>query len=142
MSNCGHNFATLWTVACQASLSMGFSRQEYWSRLPCPSPGDLSDPGIKPTSPLSPALWADSLLLSHQGSPEFTVYHGHKESDTTEQLHFMHYLKRFTYQMMSCISGALFSVQIIPSLYLIFTTLGCGIHSIWPSDMGGRGHCQ
>ena len=51
-------FATPWTVACQASLSMGFSRQEYWSGLLFPPPGDLPDPGIKPTSP---ALQADSL---------------------------------------------------------------------------------
>ena len=48
--------ATLWTVACQASLSMGFSRQEYWSGLPLPSSGDLPDPGIKPISLMSPAL--------------------------------------------------------------------------------------
>ena len=41
-------FATLWTVARQAPLSMGFSRQEYWSGLPCPPPGDLPYPGIKP----------------------------------------------------------------------------------------------
>ena len=44
-------FATPWTVAHQASPSMGFSRQEYWSRLPFPSPGDLPHPGIEPTSP-------------------------------------------------------------------------------------------
>ena len=44
-------FATLWTVACQASLSMEFSKQEYWSGLPFPSPGDLPDPGIEPVSP-------------------------------------------------------------------------------------------
>ena len=49
---------TLWTVACQAPLSMEFSRQEYWSGLPFPSPGDLTDLGIKPRSP---ALQADSL---------------------------------------------------------------------------------
>ena len=42
--------ATPWTVACQAPLSMGFSRQEYWSGLPFPSPGDLPDPGIEPWS--------------------------------------------------------------------------------------------
>ena len=48
--------ATLWTVAHQASLSLGFSRQEYWSMLPFPSPGDLPIPGIKPESPVSPAL--------------------------------------------------------------------------------------
>ena len=49
-------FATRWTIACQAPLSMGFSRQEYWSGLPCPSPGDLPDPGIEPTSLRSPLL--------------------------------------------------------------------------------------
>ena len=50
--------ATPWTVACQAPLSMRFSRQEYWSGLPFPSPGDLPDPGIEPGAP---ALQADSL---------------------------------------------------------------------------------
>ena len=59
-------FATPWTVACQAPLYMEFSRQEYWNGSPFPSPGDLSDPGIEPTSPVSPALQADSLPLSHQ----------------------------------------------------------------------------
>ena len=49
-------FVTLWTVACQAPLSMGFSRQEYWSGLPCPPPGDLLDPGIKPMSSMSLVL--------------------------------------------------------------------------------------
>ena len=51
-------FATPWTVAHQFPLSMGFSRQEYWSWLTFPSPGDLLDPGIEPRSP---ALQADSL---------------------------------------------------------------------------------
>ena len=46
-------FATLWTVANQAPLSMGFSRQEYWSGFPCLSPGDLPDLGIEPTSLVS-----------------------------------------------------------------------------------------
>ena len=90
-------FATIWTVASQAPLSMGFSRQEYWSGLPCPPPGDLPDPGMKPTSlmsptladglewfampfsgdllkpgiePAAPALQVDFLLLSHRGSPK------------------------------------------------------------------------
>ena len=49
-------FVTLSTVACQAPLSLGFSRQEYWSRLPCSSPRDLPNPGIKPVSLMSPAL--------------------------------------------------------------------------------------
>ena len=51
-------FATPWTVACQARLSMGFSRQEYWSGLPVPSSGDLPNPGIEHGSP---ALQADVL---------------------------------------------------------------------------------
>ena len=59
-------FATLWTVARQGPPSMGFSRQEYWSGQPFPSPGDLPDPGIET---MSPALQADFLPLSHQGSP-------------------------------------------------------------------------
>src|SRR5574339_157875 len=49
-------FATLWTVARQAPLSMGFSRQEYQNGLPCPPPGDLPEPGIEPVSFMSPAL--------------------------------------------------------------------------------------
>ena len=61
-------FVTLWTIDCQAVLSMAFSRQEYWSGLPFPPPGDLPNPGIQPTSPASPALQADSLPLSHYGS--------------------------------------------------------------------------
>ena len=48
--------ATPWTVARQAPLSLGLSRPEYWSGLPCPPPGDLSDPGIKLTSLMSPEL--------------------------------------------------------------------------------------
>ena len=62
-------FATLWTVARQVPLSMGFSKQKYWSGLPCPPPGELPNLGIEPTSPVSPALQVDSLLLSHHGSP-------------------------------------------------------------------------
>ena len=61
-------FATSWTVAHQASLSLGFSRQEYWSGLPHPPLGDLPNPGMEPTSPKAPALQADSLPLSYWGS--------------------------------------------------------------------------
>ena len=62
-------FATPRTVACQVPLSMEFFKREYWSRLPFPTPGDLPDPGIKPTSLASPALMAYSLPLCHLGSP-------------------------------------------------------------------------
>ena len=59
-------FVTPWTVACQAPLSMAFSRQEYWSGLPCPPPGDLLYPGIESKTP---SLQVDSYHLSHKGSP-------------------------------------------------------------------------
>ena len=67
-------FATPWTIARQAPLSMGFSRQEYWSGLPFPSPGDLPDPGIKPGSP---ALQADALPPELLGKPWTPCLHGH-----------------------------------------------------------------
>ena len=60
---------TPWTVAHHAPLSVGFSRQECWRGLPCPTPGDLPDAGIKPMSPAPPALQVDSLPLSHWGGP-------------------------------------------------------------------------
>ena len=61
-------FATPWIIAHQASPSMGFSRQEYWSGLPFPSPGDLPNPGIKPRSP---ALQADALTSE---PPQITLH--------------------------------------------------------------------
>ena len=64
------HFSTPWTVAYQAPPSMGFSRQEYWSGLPFPSPGDLPDPGIEPRAS---ALQADSLLSDPPGKPLFVV---------------------------------------------------------------------
>ena len=63
-------FATLWTVAHQTPLSMGYPRQEYWSELPFPFPGDLPNPEVEPVSPAAPALQADSLLPSPLGSPK------------------------------------------------------------------------
>ena len=63
-------FATPWTVAHQAPLSIGFSRQEYWSGLPCPPPGDIPNPGIEPRSP---TLQAESLLSETPGKPKNTT---------------------------------------------------------------------
>ena len=60
-------FATSWTVACQAPLSMGFSRQAYLKELPFPPPGDVPDPGITPLSLVSPALAGGFLAISHLG---------------------------------------------------------------------------
>ena len=68
-------FAILWTVAHQVPLSMGFSRQEYWSGLPCPPPGDLPHPGIFPMSPASLALQVDS--YAEPRKPKWNLV-GHK----------------------------------------------------------------
>ena len=62
--------ATQWTVTCQTPLSMEFSRQEYYSGLPFPSPGDLPDPGVEPTSFTSPALAGRFFTPCHLGNPK------------------------------------------------------------------------
>ena len=64
--SCVQHFATPWTIACQAPLSMKFSSQEYGSGLPCSPPGDLPDPGIEPAFP---ALQSDSLPSEPPGKP-------------------------------------------------------------------------
>ena len=64
-------FVTPWTVAYQAPLSMGFSRQEYWSGLPFPSSGDLPNPGIEPRSP---AFQADALTSEPPGKPNQVAF--------------------------------------------------------------------
>ena len=61
---------TLWTLGCQAPLSMGFSKQGYWSGLPFPPPGDLPDLGIEPTSP---ALAGGFLTTEPSGKPESII---------------------------------------------------------------------
>ena len=70
-SDIAQSLQLLWTVAYQAPLSMGFSMQEYWNGLPCPSLGDLSDPGkgIKPMSSEAPALQGDSFITEPLGKP-------------------------------------------------------------------------
>ena len=71
-SSCVWVFATPWAIALQAPLSMGFSRQEYWSGLPCPPPGDLPNPGIEPGSS---ALQANSLPSEQPGKPMDYILH-------------------------------------------------------------------
>ena len=108
-------FVSPWTVAHQASLSTGFSRQEYWSGLPFPSPGDLPDPGIKPvsaalvggfftTAPIHSTMIFSSVAQScptlcdpmnrstpglpvHHQLPEFTQTHVHRVSDAIQPSH-------------------------------------------------------
>ena len=67
-------FVTLWTVAHQAPLSKGFSRQEYWSGLPCPPPGDLPDPGTEPKSPMPPALAGGFFIASTTWEAHIYIY--------------------------------------------------------------------
>ena len=62
-------FATPWTVALQAPVSLGFSRQEYWDRLPFPTSRDLPDPGIRPASVVSPALAGRFFITVPPGKP-------------------------------------------------------------------------
>ena len=92
--SCVRLFATLWTTAHQAPLSMDFSRQEYWSGSLCPPPGDLPDLGIKSRSP---ALQADSLPLSHQGRPLDTESKSSSSMDLENLLYFLK-LTRWTIQ--------------------------------------------
>ena len=70
-------FVMLWTLARQSPLSNGFSRQEYWSELPCPPPGDLPNPGIEPTSLMSPALAGGFFTTSDSWEAPFVVYYGY-----------------------------------------------------------------
>ena len=67
-------FANLWTVARQALLSMGFSRREHWNGLPCHPPGDLPDPGIQPTSLVSPALAGGFSTTNTAWEVQFSQY--------------------------------------------------------------------
>ena len=68
-------FAAFWTMAFQAPLSMGFSRQEYWSGLPLPPPGDIPNSGIEPTSPASPALAGGFFTTAPPWKPSKSVEH-------------------------------------------------------------------
>ena len=74
--SCVQLFVTPWTVAHQAPLSMGFSRHEYWGELPCPSPGDLPDPGIKSMFLTSPALTGRFFTTSTTWEAPKVVYPG------------------------------------------------------------------
>ena len=93
---------TPWTVACQASLSMGFSRQEYWSGLPFPSSGDLPNPGIEPGSS---ALQPDSLLSEPSGKPAWQLIWGNNE--------IAHFIKNLL-----CIMSLMYIITSVPSIFM------------------------
>ena len=66
-------FVGPWIIVCQAPLSMGFSKQEYWSGFPLPPPGDLPDPGIEPVPPVAPALLGRFFTTEPPGKPNITT---------------------------------------------------------------------
>ena len=70
------NSATPWTITHQAPLSLGFFKQDYCSRLPFPTPGDLPDPGIEPTSPVSPVPAGGFFTIVPPGKPHYGKYPG------------------------------------------------------------------
>ena len=84
--SCVQLFATPWTIVYQAPPSMGFSRQEYWSGLLFPSPGELHNPGIEPGTP---ALQADALPSEPPGKPKLGVYRGILTQSVEVQWHAM-----------------------------------------------------
>ncbi|CAN0486661.1 unnamed protein product [Rangifer tarandus platyrhynchus] len=90
---------------------MGFSRQEYWSGLPCPLPGDLPAPGIEPTFPAAPELQVASLSLSHRGSP----------LPTTNKYILMKVSPESVYAINISITSKNF---LLPSLYSFFIMIG------------------
>ena len=81
--SCVRLFVTPWTIAPQAPLSMGFSRQEYWSGLPLPSPRDLPDPGIKARSLVSPALAGGFFTTRATWQAQYNM--GHMENNRKKQ---------------------------------------------------------
>ena len=134
MFTCVRLFVTLWTVAYQAPLSMGFTRQEYWSGLSFPSPGDLLNPGIELDSLKSPALagriftitWPGKLtLLSPQfyswrnGSLDNDLTNTHKKNETslltsciyfpTTNIHCLYFINRVLLYPLSCTN--IFSIK-------------------------------
>ena len=112
-------FVIPWTVAYPASPSMGFSRQEYWSELPFPPPGDLPDPGIEPKSPESPALHVDAFPTELWNSPINHVVVGN-----------LFILSVFHFPNLCAV--CLKSLQLCPSLYdpMEYSPPGSPVHRI------------
>ena len=103
-------FVSLWTVACQSPLSMGYFRKEYWSGLPFPSPGDLPDLGIEPAFPVSPALQAVSLPAEPLGKPFKYAYANFQRCDSHIQPHISHMCIVTSVSSTSCCAFVFFAV--------------------------------
>ena len=127
------DFVTLWNPchpveACQAPLPMGFSRQESWSELPCPAPGDLPGPGIRPASPV---LQMDSLPTEPPGKPKWFDISCHKAANW--------FLKRWEYRI-TCLLRNLYAGQEATVRTGHGTTnwfkIGKGEHRVTHRDLG------
>ena len=110
-------FATRWTVACQAPLFMGFSRQEYRSGFPCPPPGDLPDPGIEPTSAASPALTTGFFTTSTIWEAQVRLYSHLKDLAFVLSLGKKIYLSRF---LNTCWNSSVLTQDSVLVVYVIF----------------------
>ena len=117
--SCCKLFVILWTVACQASLSMGFSRLEYWSGLPDPSPGDLPNPGIKPASLISPAL-AGGFFITNVTWEAPEIYYGMFQTSKIRVFFFFSLPPDTTLAQDSTIPGQL--PQLLNDLLICFLT--------------------
>ena len=93
-------FVTLWAVAHQASLSMGFSRQQYWSGLPCPPSWDLPNSGIEPTSLMSPALAGEFFTTS-------ATWEAHLLSYVTLNVDFAEIIGVYSHVSFTCVYSSL-----------------------------------
>ena len=140
-------WVTPWTVAHQAPLSMGFSRQEYWRGLPSPPAGDLPNPGIKLRSLMSPALAADSLPLTPPGKPySYVIKHLHRISATHHSYccltSLWYYPKFFSFNLFihnpnsrefMCTHSYIHTDILFPKSCLSLLALWCICFSLWSS---------
>ena len=129
-------FGTPWTVVHQVPPSVGFPRQEYWSGLPFPSPGDLPDPGIEPMSPAFPALAGRFFTLCHLGSPHKMVQFSCSVMSNSLQVHRLQHT-RFPLSITNSQSLLkLMSIEsVMPSNHLILCGPLLPLPSIFPSIM-------
>ena len=97
---------TPWTMACQAPLSMGFSRQEYWSGLPCPAPGDLPNPGIRPI--VSYTSCNGRQVLYHWHHLFYSIHSNHIEIFTIPQSEALSYVPSLTHASLTTLNFSLF----------------------------------
>ena len=130
-------FVTSWTVAVQAPLSVGFSRQEYWSGLLCPAPGDLPDPGIESPSLASPALASGFFTTSPTWEAQFTISTLYQiRNYAAFPKHFFLHTSMFSYGIV--ISSPLFHLVVCAyslshvGLFLTSWTIACQV----PLSMG------